>query len=135
MQEKTINLQPVFSMNNHYFIKNMQECFDTLNPLLKSKSGVAENPLYIREGKQGKIEIGYIPKEKGTRPFFCDEVITGEADAMDRAILVQFVIFEACKNHDCYQEVPMCGAPEEGGDAYFTFTYEGISHTYQLWLK
>lgn len=45
-------------MNNQYFVKNIGECFTALNGLLKQKSGVTHDPLFIREEK-GKIKLGY----------------------------------------------------------------------------
>lgn len=129
---KVVNLKPLFVMNNQYFVKNFLECFNNLNRLLKSKSGVDYDPLFVKE-ENGKIRLGYKPiSQKGTH-FYSDETIPSDFGALDRACMVQFVIFEACKEYDCFEEVPMCGAPEEGGDSFFKFTFEGNEYQYSIW--
>jgi hypothetical protein len=132
MTEK-IDLQPAFAMNNGYMVKNIKECFDVLNKLLIEKSGVSHEPLFIRE-ERSNVRVGYKPNHSGTA-FYSDVVIPNDAGAMDRAILIQFVIFEGCKSYGCYSDVPMAGAPEEGHDAFFTFTYDGTEYTYTIWTK
>lgn len=123
-------------MNNQYFIKEIQKCFDVLNCFLKSKNGVTEDPFFIRENKTGLINIGYKPiKEHIDKPFFSDEIIPNEYASLERASLVQFVIFEGCKEYGCYKEVPMCGAPEENNDAFFKFTFHDTEYTYKIWSK
>ncbi len=134
MEKKIIDLRSAFSMNNHYLVKNVKECFDVLNKLLKQKSGVTHDPLFIKD-EGGNIRLGYKPQSKGKTHFFSNEVIDGGAEAMDRAIMTQFVIFEGCKEYDCFEEVPMCGAPEEGDECYFTFELDGVQYKYALWHK
>lgn len=134
MEEKVINLQPIFAMNNAYLVKFLNECFSKLNAFLKTKSGATKDPLFVREEK-GKIVVGYIPRTKGKTHFYSNESFDDSWDALSRICLVQFVIFEGCKEYGCYEEVPMAGAPEEGHDAYFTFVFENIKYIYQLWTK
>lgn len=134
MENKLINLEPMFIMNNQYLVKGIQECFDVLNSFLKSKSGATIDPLFIRENGR-KIEIGYIPRTTGKTHFYSNESFDGSWDTLSRICLAGFVIFEACKEYGCYNEVPMCGAPEENHDSFFTFTFEEVSYKYQLWTK
>lgn len=131
MEKKTIDLKPVFIMNAEYFVKNIQECFDVLNKFLKSKSGVTHDPLFVKN-EEGKIRLGYKPITTGKTHFFSNETIPGDFETLDIACLVQFVIFEGCKEYGCYDDVPMCGAPEEG-KAFFKFTFEGAEYTYNIW--
>jgi hypothetical protein len=133
MATEIINLQSVFAMNNTYFIKNISECFAKLNTYLKSKSGAAHDPLWIREDRNN-LRLGYViqNKESNKTYFFSDEIIPNDFGALERACVVQFVIFEACKHYGCYNSVPMCGAPEDG-KAYFTFTHEEVDYQYQIW--
>ena len=134
MQQKTIDLQPVFVMNNHYLVKNLQECFNKLNTVLQNKTGVRHQPLFAKE-ENGVVNIGYIQREKGTCPFFSNEKFDDTWETLERICLAQFVIFEGCKHYDCYTEVPMAGAPEEGDDAFFKFTLDDTGYTYKLWTK
>ncbi len=134
MEKKVIDLQLVFVMNNEYLVKNLNECFAVLNEFLKEKSGVTHDPLFIREEK-GIVRVGYVPNSSGKTHFFSDEKIPGSFETLERIILVQFVIFEGCKEYGCYESVPMAGAPEEGHDAYFTFTHKDVEYTYKLWTK
>ncbi len=134
MTEKVINLEPNFSMNNQYLVKNMQECFDTLNKFLKSKSGETVDPLFIRENGR-KVELGYKPRTKDKTHFYSNESFDGSSDSLTRACILGFVIFEGCKEYGCYADVPMCGAPEENDESYFTFTFEDVSYKYIIWNK
>lgn len=132
MENKTVDLKPVLAMNNAYFVKNMQECFDTVNKLLKAKSGVDYDPLFVKT-ENGRIKLGYKPLNNEGTKFFSDETIPSEYGSMERAVLVQSVIFEGCKEYGCYHDVPMVGAPEEGDDCYFVFTHEDVQYTFRLW--
>jgi len=132
MKTKVIDLKPVFLMSNQDFIKSIQKCFDILNVVLKIKSLVSHNPLFIKE-KNGKIYVGYKPLSKGKTHFFSNEFINPEYDLATRIAIVQLAIFEECKEYDCYKEVPMHGAPEEGTDTFFKFVLNNTEYTYKLW--
>jgi hypothetical protein len=136
VKETIINLQDLFAMNNEYLVKFLKErCFDRLNEFLKAKSGVANEPLFIRI-ERNDVKIGYVPRDTTKTKFFSNESMRAYGDdAMSKAILVQYVIFEGCKEYGCFKDVPMCGAPEEGGDAFFTFTHEEVPYRYLIWTK
>ncbi len=134
MKTEIIDLQPLFAMNNHYFIKFMKEkCFDVLNKVLKSKSGAKADPFFIYE--EGSIvHLGYKPI-KNTTPLFSDVKIPYDWEKLSRICMVQFVIFEGCKEYGCDEDVPMAGAPEEEHNAFFKFQFDGVEYTYKLWTK
>ncbi len=129
-----IDLQPVFVMNPHYLVKNLKECFDVLNSFLKRKSGATTDPLFVQE-KGNKIQVGYVPCTKKDTHFFSNESFDMSWEPLEIICLVQFVIFEGCKEYGCYKEVPMAGAPEEGDNAFFTFSHNDVEYTYKLWTK
>ena len=136
MEEKIIDLQELFVMNNAYFVKFLNErCLNILNSFLKNKSGATHEPIFARE-EDGDVRMGYIPTQKKERNFFSNELMSGYGDdTLSRICLTQYVIFEGCKAYDCFEDVPMAGAPEEGYDAFFFFTHEGTKYTFKLWTK
>lgn len=134
METRIIDLKSAMAMNNHYFTKNLKECFDILNKFLKSKSEVAHEPLFVEE-KGNIVRLGYKPITKGKTHFYSDETIDNSFGVMERAIMVGFVVFEGCKEYGCYKDVPMSGAPEKNQDSFFKFQFENIEYVCELWAK
>lgn len=119
-------------MSNEYLVKFMKEkCFNTLNEFLKEKSGSKDDIFFI-EQKRGAVRFGYVPSGNES-PFFEENYFRSDWTAMERAIQLQFCIFEGCKNHGCYEDVPMIGAPEEGDETYFEFEHKGVKYKFILW--
>ncbi|MDQ1281937.1 MAG: hypothetical protein QG630_288 [Patescibacteria group bacterium] len=136
MENKKRRLKPHFAMFGKSFIPSIkEECLDILNLFLRSKAGIDYDPIFLKE-EFGKVKVGYIPaKNSEYGGMFQNNLIERSDDLVTRVAVFQFVIFEACRSHGCFKDVPMVGAPEENIDTYFEFTFNDVNYKFILWEK
>ena len=136
MEKQTVDLQSFFVMNTTYMVKFLNEkCFSILNRFIRQEASLDFDPIFFKE-ENGSMKMGYItPKENGKTYFYSNQKFNEGLDTISKICLVGFVIFEACKTYGCFEKVPMCGAPEEGHNHYFEFTFEGVEYHFKLWTK
>ena len=116
-----IDLEKSFIMYTSDQVAELQKCFNNLNNLIKTKNSIKKDVLWVKVD-EGEVRVGYEQNPKSNMSGMHQDVRL-EHDMITNIAALQFVIFEALRDWNLYEDVPMKGAPEEGKDSYFVYTF------------